>query len=130
MNERAIRDWFDTLQACCRAVDFERARPIFAPDAIGFGTFGSVLVGRDHLEAGQWRNIWPNIKDFTFQQDQLRWGADGRYAWGIVTWTSTGFDARGQSFDRPGRATVIFEWREGKLLAIHTHFSLYPRPTT
>ncbi len=125
-NERAIREWFESLQSCVCAVDYQRARPLFAPDVLSFGTFGSVLRGLDHLQTGQWSNIWPNIRDFTFRLDDLHCGAGGQQAWGIVPWDSTGFDANGQPYDRPGRATVIFEWRDGKLLAIHTHFSLYP----
>ncbi|MBF8285470.1 MAG: SnoaL-like protein, partial [Anaerolineales bacterium] len=41
---------------------------------------------------------------------------------------SIGFRADGAPFPRPGRVTVIFERRDGALLAVHTHFSLYPTP--
>ena len=34
----------------------------------------------------------------------------------------------GSTFERPGRATVILEQRDGALKALHTHFSLVPRP--
>jgi len=74
----------------------------------------------------EWSGIWPNIRDFTIEFDQLHWGASGGLAWAMVPWNSTGFHPDGTAFPRPGRATVIFERRDGKWLAIHTHFSLFP----
>ena len=128
----AIRAWFESLQRCVGAVDYESARALFVEDAIGFGTRAHLAVGRDTLEADQWSGIWPNIRDFRFNLDQLRAGADGDLGWGIVTWESTGFDENGQPYDRPGRATVVFVRRDGAWRALHTHFSLRPGtpPTT
>ena len=125
-DERAIRGWFESLQRCVGAVDYAAARPLFVDDAIGFGTRAHLAVGRETLEASQWRGIWPNIRDFRFDLDQLQSGVDGDLGWGIVTWSSTGFDERGEPFERPGRATVIFLRREGAWRALHTHFSLFP----
>src|SRR5260370_31427918 len=59
------------MQACVRAVDFERARPLFAEDVIAFGTFAAVVVGRDGLQRGQLRNIWPATGVFTLRLAQL-----------------------------------------------------------
>jgi ketosteroid isomerase-like protein len=128
----ALRAWFEALQDCVQRVDFEGGRRLFAEDAIGFGTKASLAVGRDTLEASQWRGIWPNIRDFHFNLGDLRWGASGGQAWAIATWGSTGFDRDGKPYDRPGRATVIFRRENGRWLAIHSHFSLYPGtpPTT
>jgi hypothetical protein len=125
--------WFRHLERCVRAVDFDGARPIFADEAVGFGTYGAMLDGLDALVAGQWQNIWPNIEGFTFDLDTLRFGADhfddgpSRVVWAICRWDSVGRDASGRTFDRPGRATVILERRSGMLKALHTHFSLVPR---
>ena len=58
------RDFLLQMQSCVRAVDFERARPLFAEDAIAFGTFAAVVSGREHIELEQWRHIWPTIRDF------------------------------------------------------------------
>jgi ketosteroid isomerase-like protein len=119
-----------------RTVDFEGARPIFAEEAVGFGTYGAMLDGLDALVAGQWQQIWPNIEGFTFDVDSLRFGAacpdegGGKLVWAICRWDSVGHDANGTTFDRPGRATVILERRDGTLKALHTHFSLVPRPTS
>ncbi len=124
--EQAIREWFLELQACVRAVDYNRAEKIFAPDVVGFGTYKDIAVGLDRLRMEQWSNIWPTIRDFTFRLDQLRWGAEGHLAWAACPWDSLGFRPDGTPIERPGRATVILGRREGKWLAVHTHFSLYP----
>ncbi|CAN5825193.1 nuclear transport factor 2 family protein [soil metagenome] len=125
-----IRDWFVTWAGQVAAVDFVSARKLFHPDVIGFGTFMDVVRGLDHLETRQWRSIWPTIEGFRFLVDQLvsEVSEDGKHAYGIVPWISTGFHESGEPYDRPGRATVLFT-RPGTAapwLAIHTHISLAP----
>jgi ketosteroid isomerase-like protein len=124
--EQAVREWFQTLERCVRQVDYQTARAIFAPDVLSFGTRADIVSGLDVLVANQWSGIWPNIRDFMFNLEQLHCGAAADLAWGIVPWTSTGFHPDGGSFPRPGRATVILERRDGVWLAVHTHFSLFP----
>jgi ketosteroid isomerase-like protein len=123
-----VEDWFRHLERCVRAVDFDEARPIFAEEAVGFGTFGAMLDGLDALVAGQWQQIWPTIERFTFDLSSLRCGSNGSLVWAICRWDSVGHAADGSTFDRPGRATVILTRRDGTLKALHTHFSLVPRP--
>jgi ketosteroid isomerase-like protein len=129
---QAIREWFQTLERSVRRVDYQTMRQYFAPDVLSFGTRAEVVSGLDALVANQWSGIWPNIRDFTIDFEQLHWGASGDLAWGMAPWNSTGFHADGTAFPRPGRATVIFECQQGKWLATHTHFSLFPGtpPTT
>jgi ketosteroid isomerase-like protein len=122
----ALRRWFEQLQECVRNVDFAAGRALFVEDVVAFGTKADVVSGLDALIANQWQGIWPNIADFTFQLDQLHTGQHGDLAWGVVPWTSTGYDPDGTPFDRPGRATTVFERRGGRWLAKHTHFSLNP----
>ncbi len=128
-TEAALRAWFHELQSCVQAVDYDRAEAIFAPDVMGFGTYKDIAAGRDTLRREQWSKIWPTINDFTFRLEQLYWSADGALAWAACPWDSVGFNADGTGFPRPGRVTVIFEQRDGAWLAVHTHFSLYPRRT-
>jgi ketosteroid isomerase-like protein len=124
-TEQAIRDWLLEMQSCVRALDYDRAEKIFAPEAFGFGTYASIARGRETLRREQWSHIWHTIRDFTFTLDEMSWGADGNLAWVACSWTSTGF-RDGHPFDRPGRMTTIFKKDGERWLAIHTHFSLYP----
>jgi ketosteroid isomerase-like protein len=128
----AARDWFARLSAACLAVDYEAGRRIFADDVASFGTRADIVVGLEHLQRNQWEGIWPNIAEFKADLDSVRGGGSGNTAWGIATWTSSGFDKDGKAFERPGRATVALEHRRtgvapaGEWLAVHTHFSLNP----
>jgi len=69
--DEVARAFLIEMQECVRAVDYARARPLFAEDVVAFGTFAAVVEGRDRLEHAQWRNVWPNIRDFTFRLDDL-----------------------------------------------------------
>jgi ketosteroid isomerase-like protein len=123
----ALKAWFQELEACVQAVDYDRAERIVAPDVMGFGTYKDIAEGREVLRREQWSKIWPTIRDFAFKLELLHWRADGAVAWAACPWDSTGFAADGKPYARPGRVTVTFERREGQWLAVHTHFSLYPR---
>jgi ketosteroid isomerase-like protein len=123
---QAIREWFRVLERCVRQVDYHTMRRHFAPDVLSFGTRADVVAGLDALVANQWSGIWPHIREFTIDFEQFHWGASGDQAWGIAPWNSRGFHPDGTSYPRPGRATVIFERRDGEWLALHTHFSLFP----
>lgn len=125
-----IAAWFNEWDGYVRAVDFASARRLFHPEAVGFGTYMEYVRGLDELERRQWRSIWGTIEGFRFLTDRLICGvsSDGRQAWGIVPWTSTGFHEDGSTFERPGRATVLFvrESPDDGWQAIHTHISLSP----
>ena len=125
-----IRRWLEEFSAAVRAVDYDRGATMFAPEVIGFGTFAGMLVGRDNLIAGQWKNIWGVTRGFTFRLDDLHGGVDGDLAWVAVPWDSQGRRASGERYDRPGRATFVLARREGGWLAIHSHLSLYPTPSS
>ncbi len=114
------------FSAAVRAVDYERGTTMFAPDVVGFGTYAGMRVGLDALVNGQWRNIWGVTRGFTFRLDELHLGVSGDQAWVAVPWDSEGRHGSGDWFDRPGRATIVLERRDGRWLALHTHFSLYP----
>jgi ketosteroid isomerase-like protein len=120
------REFLLEMQTCVQAVDFERARPLFADDVVAFGTFASVVSGREALEAQQWRNIWPVIQDFRFRLADLRCLGTTEAVCLVVAWDSLGRRRDGSTFDRPGRATVLLVQRNGRYVALHSHFSLAP----
>ena len=118
------------MQACVRAVDYERARALFANDVVAFGTFAAVVTSRDRLEREQWRNVWPTIREFTFRLDELHCLGTGQALCVVVPWDSRGRREDGTTFDRPGRATLVLAQRGERWVAVHSHFSLAPRIET
>ena len=123
-----VKAWFDSLSAHVREVDFISARPIFAPDMIAFGTFTDFMTGRDVAEQQQWRNVWPHIDEFRFRSDiRAIVSPDRLQAVGMAIFDSTGYRQDGTSYDRPGRATVVFvrDSVGATWLAQHTHLSLF-----
>ena len=122
----AVKEWFSRFGECCAAVDYETAAGLFADEVVSFGTRMDIVSGLESLIAHQWKRIWPNIREFRFDLESLHAGGGEGLAWGVCLWTSIGFNEDGGSFARPGRATVILESREGRWIATHTHFSLFP----
>ena len=122
----AVEHWFALLGRYCATVDYDAAEQIVAEDVVSFGTAMDIVRGRRALREGQWESIWGNITGFKMDLGNVNAGGSGDQAWGVVTWTSTGYDRDRKPFHRPGRATVTLERRDGVWLAMHTHFSLYP----
>jgi ketosteroid isomerase-like protein len=123
-----VKAWFETLAAHVREVDFAGARPIFAPDMIAFGTFTDFMTGRDVAEQQQWRTVWPHIDNFRWRPDiRAIVSPDRLQAVGMGIFDSTGYRQDGTSYDRPGRATVVFvrDSLAAPWLAQHTHLSLF-----
>jgi ketosteroid isomerase-like protein len=125
LNEIA-RTFLIEMQECVRAVDYARARPLFAENVVAFGTFAAVVEGRERLEHEQWRHVWPNIRDFTFRLDELHTLGTELWICVVAPWDSVGHRVDGQSFSRPGRATLVLSRRGDGWVAIHSHFSLAP----
>jgi len=125
-DETIARAWLGEMQACVRAVDFERCRAIFARDVVGFGTKAAIAVGLDSLERDQWRHIWGSIRNFTFRSDALYFKRYGDGLWLACPWSSEAPAPDGTWRNRPGRITAVLERRGDKWLAVHTHHSLAP----
>jgi ketosteroid isomerase-like protein len=127
--EETAKAWLHEMEACVRDVDFTRARHIFSPEVVGFGSFSAMLVGLDELERDQWRRVWPAIRAFTFDTNELRCETGGDFIWIACPWTSEGQAADGSWRDRPGRMTAVLKRVDDRWLAIHTHFSQAPSGT-
>ena len=119
-------EWLETFAGYVREVDYAAARPLFHPDILAFGTHNDVIPGLDAWNATQWANVWPRTTDFRFSLAQTRilLSADGGMASVIAPWTSTGYHKDGAAFDRPGRATLVFNKGPDGWLCTHSHMSL------
>ena len=122
----AVEQWFALMERYCASVDYDGAEEIFAEDVVSFGTTMDIARGKKALREGQWESVWGSISNFKMDLGNVHAEGKGDRAWGVVTWTSIGFDGNHQPFYRPGRATVALERRDDTWLAVHTHFSLYP----
>lgn len=119
-------EWLDTFAGYVRDVDYASARRLFHPDILAFGTHRDVISGLEAWIATQWDHVWPKTSDFRFDVDAARilLSADGNMATLIVPWTSTGYYPDGSPFDRPGRATMVFNRGAEGWLCTHSHMSL------
>jgi ketosteroid isomerase-like protein len=117
--------WLRTFEAACRGRDFAEGRRLFAPDAVAFGTYATAVHGLDNIEREQWRQIWPRIRGFRFEDHPVARVA-GDSAWIAAVWSSEATGPDGRAFTRSGRATFILTRRDGRWQAVHSHVSLLP----
>lgn len=117
--------WLQSFEAAVRARDFAAGRTMFADDAMAFGTWARAVAGLDNIEREQWKNVWPRIRDFHFEPDTLVHSA-GDNAWIAGSWATEVTGPDGRPVHRPGRGTFVLERRQGRWLAVHSHFSLLP----
>jgi len=118
--------WLEGFSAHVRAVDYASARPLFHPEILAFGTHKDVLPSLEAWVNSQWDNVWPRTDDFRFTiaETHVLVSQDRSMAVVVAPWTSTGFDPDGSAFDRPGRATIVFERIGDAWLGVHSHLSL------
>ncbi len=128
--DAATRDyfvgWLERFSGYVRDVDYASARPLFHPDILAFGTHRDIVPGLAAWQATQWDNVWPKTSDFRFDTGAARIlvAADKSMAVVVVPWTSIGYHPDGSTFDRPGRATMVFHDENGAWLCTHSHMSL------
>lgn len=125
-TRKALLGWLETFSGYVRDVDYAPARKLFHPDILAFGTHRDVIPGLDAWTKTQWNNVWPRTTDFRFDLDgtHVLASADGNMAVVVAPWTSTGYRPDGASFDRPGRATMVFQKTGSGWLCVHSHMSL------
>jgi len=118
--------WLERFAGFVRDVDYAAARPLFHPEILAFGTHRDIIAGLASWQATQWDNVWPRTSDFRFDTETARVlvSSDATMATVVVTWTSTGYHQDGATFDRPGRATLVFDKQDGAWLCTHSHMSL------
>jgi ketosteroid isomerase-like protein len=124
-SEAAAREWLRGLEAAVAARDFAAGRRLFADDAVAFGTWARAVSGLENIEREQWRNVWPRVRRFRFD-DKPMIGGTSDSAWVAATWSSEATGPDGRTFERPGRATIVLARQGDRWVAVHTHLSLLP----
>lgn len=122
----AVCQWLEDFAAAVRAVDYQRARQLFAHDVYAFGSRADVVEGIDDLMARQWQRIWPHTRGYHFDLAQVHCGGEENLAWAAVPWQSQGDCGDGTWFHRQGRATFILRHYPDGWRAVHSHHSLDP----
>jgi ketosteroid isomerase-like protein len=120
--------WLEIFAGHVRAVDYAAARPMWHPDVLAFGTHHDVIPGRENAIATQWDNVWPRTAHFAFDLPATRVLGGAGFAVAVAPWTSSGYAPDGARFDRPGRATLVFDRSGASWLArgwrcVHSHMS-------
>lgn len=125
----AAKSWLDAFQECVRSRDYGRARTLFDPGIVSYGTqVNSAEISIDDIEREQWREVWPRIRDFTYRQDEARVYGNEHCLCVLTPWDSTAVHVDGATTDRTGRTTFIIEQRDGRWVCVHFHSSLTHRP--
>lgn len=121
----AVRSWLEQYATAVRQVDYGRARGLFADDVVSFGPISERVKGLADVESRQWRSDWSMSRGFDFEYGSLICEVSGETAWASVLWTSQSLNHKGWR-QRSGRCTFVFERRDGRWLAVHSHTSLTP----
>jgi len=129
-DRRSVGEWYARWGALVADVNFKAARPMFAEDAVAFGSKIEMMTSQAQLEREQWRAVWPSIENYRYDLSTLEvvTSPDRLMAMGAVIFRSTGLHRDGKTFERNGRATVtLMREATGKpWICTHSHISLKP----
>lgn len=125
-DQEFFLNWLDNFASLVRDVDYASAKPLFHAEVIAFGTHRDVIASLEQWVASQWDHVWPKTSGFKFdpRQTKILISDDASMATVIAPWNSTGYHQDKSTFDRPGRATMIFHKQDSQWICIHSHMSL------
>ena len=124
-----VEAWLEAWSALVRSQDFTSAEHLFSRTTTGFGTVVNRASSLDELIERQWRKVWTRTEGFTFDLPSLQIVEEGALVVAMTLWSSRATDIRsGAIFNRAGRATIILSRQDGRLVGLHTHFSINPLP--
>lgn len=125
-----VHAWLAEWQQCIRDRDYARARRLFDPGVVAFGTVAARMDGIDQLVREQWQPVWEHTRDFEFDMSRCALVLAGEdHCVVAIPWASvaTGSTER-REHRRSGRASIVLRLSEGALRCVHTHFSIDPLP--
>ena len=129
--DAATRDyfvsWLETFSGYVREVDYASARPLFHPDVLAFGTHRDIISGLAVVADDAVGQCLAEDLGFPLRH---RRGARARVGrqhdgdGGRRRGPAPAISQDGSTFDRPGRATMVFSKQDGAWLCTHSHMSL------
>ena len=122
IGQEDIQRWLLAFQKCVRKRDYEKSRELFHSNVIGFGTESKRDNNIVDLDANDWKKAWGNMLAFEFViKDAGVIPAPGMFVIAI-DWLSRSPIYGGSNTN--GRATIVLVNFDGKLLCVHSHFSI------
>jgi hypothetical protein len=121
--------WLRAFQCYVRAGDVGSALALFSEEVVAFGTIAESVVGLDELDVQQWRKVWNQTCDFTFETDSVISISDPSSTWFTVTARWSSLTRWEPAVQRGGRCTIVLVTdarNETGLIAVHSHFSKTP----
>ena len=122
--DQRSKSWLIKFSACVRERNYSEGIKLFSSECKSFGTVVICAESLSSLIEEQWKKVWPNTVDFSFDLESAH-SVNLCDHYVITTlWSSKGILANQELFERHGRATIVLDSSTCK--AIHTHFSLNP----
>lgn len=123
-NEGRVRQVIDQWFSAVKAKDADKLSTLYADDAVVFPPTDELkLKGKSQVSKAvrEWLDRFQGNIETNDQDIQICVGDDTAFAFMICNFR--GKDADGKNIDMTARATVGFELRQGKWLAVHEHAS-------
>lgn len=120
-----VGEWLASFADAVRSRDYEAARTLFAPEAVGFGSVTRRYAGVDELVRDQWQDVWERTTGFDFDTADARCWVDQALILVVTDWSSVRVQPD-TSPRRSGRATLGLTRAAEGLKAVHSHFSMTP----
>jgi len=121
-----ILGWLDAFTSAVKLKDYRLGKDLYYENGINFGTNTNYSKNIEEYSQLQWEIIWDLSRDFNFIEI-LDSSFNVNMGYCLVTWSNI-TKVKLKETIREGRATFIFKIFDGKLLAVHSHFSKYVNP--
>lgn len=122
--EELVKTWLEEYQAAIQSGNVEEGLPLFAENAILFGTRVNWSRYLPEYAKKQGEPIFEGSQNFEFSEI-LNIESFGESAVCSATWKDE-LEVAGQRKSRSGRVTFVLQIQDESFVAIHSHFSENP----
>lgn len=125
-DESAIAGILNRVTESVHKLDYEGVRDFIPDDGVYFGSVATMAKGFEELYEKQFSKVWPRIDNFTIVESSVSIHTSDTFSWATCLFESSVTDPDGNTLERKGRMTFIFERRNNTWQMVHSHDSLYP----